>query len=477
MLQVPSKVLRIINLLKQNGAKDVFIVGGFVRDYLLGLESKDIDIEVYGCSYSQIIDILTPLFHVDFVGQSFGVIKVDNIIDIALPRRESKNGLGHKGFSVETVPDLSPEEAFARRDFTINAIGMRENGTFYDPFDGRGDLKRKILRAPSRAFKDDPLRPLRGMQFAARFGLQMDPQTIQYSKEAFTEFNSISKERIYGEWEKWAFKGAYPSKGLQVLVETGWIKGFPELEQLVDHSDSSSPILQCNCLETTGLICDELVKIIQPHNFFSRDEIIILMLASLCHKMDRKEGLTLEFLSSSEQIRKVKTNCNTLAFLKKINAPKHIVGRVVPLVLNSHIFELIHCPTEVKTSRLSVSLAPASIKLWFLLCSAIQLATPSSPINSTQDDFSSYVESIPFLNLSGRQFSQIALLAKWFYIAKNLNISESVPIPLVSGRDLLDVGFKPSKEMGAVLKRLYDDQLNGLFHTKEEGLDRVKQYI
>lgn len=477
MLQIPSKVLRIIDLLKQSGAKDVFIVGGFVRDFLLGVESKDIDIEVYGCSYSQIINILTPHFHVDLVGQSFGVIKVDNSIDIALPRRESKNGLGHKGFSVETVPDLSPEEAFARRDFTINAIGMRENETFYDPFDGRGDLKRKILRAPSSAFKDDPLRPLRGMQFAARFGLQMDPQTIQYSKEAFTEFNSISQERIYGEWEKWASKGAYPSKGLQVLVETGWINGFPELEQLVGRSDSDHPTLQGNLLETTGLICDELAKIIQPHNFLSHDELVSLMLASLCHKMDRKEGLTLESLSSKDQIRHVKTTCNTCTFLQKINAPKHILGKVVPLVLNSHIFELIQSPTEVETSRLSVSVAPASIKLWFLLSSAIQLATPSPSINSLTDYVPSDAESIPSSYLRELQFSKIAMIAKWFNIAKRLKIAESVPIPLVSGRDLLSVGLKPSKEMGLLLNRLYDDQLNGLFHTKEEGLERVKLYI
>ena len=126
---------------------------------------------------------------------------------------------------------------------------------------------------------------------------------------------------------------------------------------------------------------------------------------------------------------------------------------------------------------MSVSVAPASIKLWFLLSSAIQLATPSPSINSLTDYVPSDAESIPSSYLRELQFSKIAMIAKWFNIAKRLKIAESVPIPLVSGRDLLSVGLKPSKEMGLLLNRLYDDQLNGLFHTKEEGLERVKLYI
>ncbi len=306
----------------------------------------------------------------------------------------------------------------------------------------------------------------------------MDPQTIQYSREAFNEFNSISQERIYGEWNKWATKGIYPSKGLQVLVETGWIKGFPELEHLANCSESNNSDVEGNWLEQTGRVCDELAKITQPHNFLSHDELVVLMLSALCHRMEPKEGLTLELLSSGDRVKQLHVANNTKAFLSKINVPNHIVSKVISLTLNSQMFKLIESPTEVDVSRLSVSVAPASIKLWFLLCSAIQLATPRLSINNlSANESPCKSESIPSPYLRESQFSQIANLAQWFNIAEKLNFTEDVPVPLISGRDLLNAGFKPSKEMGTLLTRLYDDQIGGLFHSKEEGLDRVKLYI
>ena len=216
---------RIVVLLKEGGARDVLAVGGAVRDFLLNEESTgDVDLEVYGLSYAQAAEILRPHFRVDLVGQAFGVLKVSGRdpsspsgrfeIDVSLPRRESKNGVGHKGFDVNAEPDLGYDEAFARRDFTVNAIGMRPDGTLIDPFGGQRDLERKLLRAPGERFKDDPLRVLRGMQFAARFGFTMDEVTLAYCREILPEFPTLSKERIYDEWRKWALWGSSPRKGL-----------------------------------------------------------------------------------------------------------------------------------------------------------------------------------------------------------------------------------------------------------------------
>ena len=228
LLQTP-KVKRVIQLLTDGGASDCLFVGGCVRDHFLGIETKDIDIEVYGLSYKQILKILKPHFHVGWVGQSFGTVKVDNEIDLSLPRTESKTGTGHTGFDVVSDPFLNPTVALSRRDFTINAIGIRIDDTVIDPFHGLDDLHKGILRAPTEAFCEDPLRVLRGMQFAARFGFEMEPQTVELCRRVLPEFETLSAERIWSEWEKWAVKGRFPGKGLQVLCDTGWIVRFPEI--------------------------------------------------------------------------------------------------------------------------------------------------------------------------------------------------------------------------------------------------------
>ncbi|MBN1854502.1 MAG: CCA tRNA nucleotidyltransferase, partial [Pirellulales bacterium] len=168
------KAKTIADRLRAAGATHCQLVGGCVRDHLLGKMPKDIDIEVFGLRYDQIADALNHDFRVDVVGQSFGVIKIDNEIDISLPRSESKCGVGHTGFMVTVDPMMTPRDAAARRDFTINSLAMDFDGQIFDFFGGQEDLNRKILRATTAAFQEDPLRVLRGMQFAARFGFQME---------------------------------------------------------------------------------------------------------------------------------------------------------------------------------------------------------------------------------------------------------------------------------------------------------------
>src|SRR5688572_8955506 len=228
---IPPKALNIMALLRNAGARDVLIVGGFVRDHLLSLPSKDVDIEVYGMSVDAIINALQNHFRLDVVGKSFGVIKVDNEIDVSVPRRESKTGAGHRDFKIEPDLDMSIQEAARRRDFTINSMAMREDGSIVDPFAGTSSLlEHKVLRATSAAFKEDALRVLRGMQFAARFDLWISPKdTLVMAKEMFSEFQFLPKERIWEEWKKFAVKGNHVAAGFKILEETDWIFHFPEL--------------------------------------------------------------------------------------------------------------------------------------------------------------------------------------------------------------------------------------------------------
>lgn len=165
---------------RERGGRALF-VGGCVRDALLGRESKDFDTEIYGLRAEEVETLLREMkFRFNAAGKSFGVFKLHGVpADVALPRRESKRGFGHRGFLVEGDPTMSVPEAAARRDFTVNAIYFDPlKNEILDPFDGRGDLAKKMLRHTSPAFVEDPLRVLRAMQFAARFRFDVAPETV-----------------------------------------------------------------------------------------------------------------------------------------------------------------------------------------------------------------------------------------------------------------------------------------------------------
>ena len=208
------------------------LVGGSVRDAVLGLAAQDLDVEVYGLAPERLRSLLGEDFDLDLVGQSFGVLKIRHLeIDVAIPRRESKRGLGHKGFEIHSDPDLPVEEAARRRDFTINAMAWDPlRRELIDPYGGRRDLERRVLRHVSEKFAEDPLRVLRGMQFAARFELDVAPETVALCRRIEPE--GLARERIFDEWRKLVVAGVEISRGLDFLRACGWVAHTPELERL-----------------------------------------------------------------------------------------------------------------------------------------------------------------------------------------------------------------------------------------------------
>lgn len=206
-----------------------FLVGGIVRDAILGIASKDVDIEVHGISTDGILKVLPKSAKI--VGEQFGVIKIQlasgEDVDISIPRRDSKVGKGHDGFLVEFDESMTLEEASARRDFTINAI-MFDLVTrrFIDPHGGLADLHLKVIRHTSDAFTEDPLRVLRAAQFAARFDFTVAPETIQLCSSIRDTFRELSKERVWGEWEKIAQKGKNFHRAFDFLEACGWSAHF-----------------------------------------------------------------------------------------------------------------------------------------------------------------------------------------------------------------------------------------------------------
>ncbi len=190
----------------------VYYVGGCVRDRLLGRESKDLDIEVHGVTPQQLEIVLDRMGGRRTVGASFGVYGLAGCgLDIAMPRREAAVGRGHRDFTVEVDPWLGPERAARRRDFTVNAL-MEDvlTGQVLDFFGGREDLRRGILRhVDDHSFPEDPLRVLRGAQFAARFGFTVAEETVALCRTM--DLSALSRERVEGELQKALLQAPHPS--------------------------------------------------------------------------------------------------------------------------------------------------------------------------------------------------------------------------------------------------------------------------
>ena len=208
----------------------IYAVGGSVRDEFLGLGSKDLDIIIRGIPEDQLVQILAKYGSVNPVGKSFAVMKFKpkgstEDIDIALPRTEVSTGEGHKDFIITADHTLPIEKDLERRDFTINAIAKDMEGNVIDPFNGREDLKSKVIRVTHpKSFSDDPLRMLRAVQFASRFGgFEIDPETFQMIRDNARMIRTVAKDRTQEELSKIIEKGD-PEKGAYLLQDTGLLK-------------------------------------------------------------------------------------------------------------------------------------------------------------------------------------------------------------------------------------------------------------
>lgn len=236
-IDIPQGVLAATDKLRNDGFEPL-LVGGSVRDALLGKKPKDFDFEVQGASIDELVASLKKHGRVDEVGKQFGVLKCrinGHDIDFSVPRRENKVGAGHRGFEVDLSP-LTVDEAADRRDFTINAMSYDpQREAIIDPKGGVDDLLNRRLRVVSDAFDEDPLRVLRGAQFAGRFGLTADEDVIARCRRLLPSFDELPAERVWGEWEKLSTKSVEPELALRILDQTGW----GERMGLRDLADSS----------------------------------------------------------------------------------------------------------------------------------------------------------------------------------------------------------------------------------------------
>jgi putative nucleotidyltransferase with HDIG domain len=227
----------------------MYEVGGVVRDRIISPILKDQETDYLVCSIrmDELISLLSKFGKVDLVGKSFGVIKFSpsrryseteeqKTFDIALPRKEYSTGVGHKDFKVDFDHNLKVEDDLYRRDFTINAMAYDlKSKKLIDPLDGKKDIKNRLIRITNpSSFKDDPLRMLRGVQFAARFEFEIEKDTYKSLVENAGLIRTISPERIQEELNKLLTRAKRPSIGFRLMHKTGLLKEIlPELEACV----------------------------------------------------------------------------------------------------------------------------------------------------------------------------------------------------------------------------------------------------
>ena len=281
MKNYPEKIIKLAEEIKRNGGR-AMLVGGSVRDELMGIVPKDFDVEVYGIEPEKLKKILIENFgRIDAVGEAFTVYKIGQDLDVSLPRREQKTGRGHKGFTVEGDPEMSFAEASKRRDFTINSI-LKDvlTGEIVDGYGGREDIENKILRVVSpETFAEDSLRVLRAAQFAARFEFDIEEETVELCKKI--DLTDLPKERIWGEFEKLLLKAEKPSIGLEWFYKLGITKQlFPELEALVGVPQQKEWHPEGEVDVHTLMVVDEARKLIDDLPYAKK---VTVMLGAICH--------------------------------------------------------------------------------------------------------------------------------------------------------------------------------------------------
>ncbi|MDX8391473.1 MAG: CCA tRNA nucleotidyltransferase [Mariprofundaceae bacterium] len=441
---LPESLHRLCQCIMDAGGC-AWLVGGSVRDLLLGIAPKDFDLEVYGLDTVQLKQTIQKLGRCEEVGKQFGVLKLwtDGLeFDLALPRSESKQGRGHRGFDIVSNPHMDPQTASQRRDFTINAMMINPlDNEFLDFHRGQKDLANGVLRHVSAAFSEDPLRPLRAMQFAARFRLTLDAQTAELCRELLTEAETLPGARIWEEWRKWAH-APHPSFGLDVLQQSGWLDLYPQLKALMGCPQDPTWHPEGDVWTHTRLVVD-CAAVVAKRYAWRGEKCERLLFAALCHDLGKPETT---FKHESGRIRSSGHSEQgiepSIQFLRSVRAPQPLKKHILPLV-REHLVHLHGDATARAIRRLAHRLEPSNIDMWEALAEAD--ASGRSPLPPARP-------AMP-----------------WLTQAKQINVEHTAPESLASGAMLLKMGMQPGPNIGALLKTAYQAQLDGEFTDAESA--------
>ena len=454
----PPLALDIARAVREAGGR-ALIVGGWVRDQLRGDTSKDIDIEVFGIPGTTLPALLATLGRVEPVGQSFPVFKVappgsgQTAIDVALPRRESKHGRGHKGFEVQGDPSMTPAEAARRRDFTVNAISWDPlTNEYQDPCGGRADLERRLLRAVDPGtFGDDSLRVLRAVQFAARFDFALDGQTAALCRRI--ALDDLPAERIWSEIEKLLLQAARPSIGFALALDLGVIERvLPEMHPLVGCEQEPEWHPEGDVWVHTLMVIDQARRL---NDDLDRPRLATVMLGAVCHDLG-KPATTAVIDGRIRSIDHEQAGvAPTLALLDRLNVHTidgfDVRAQVVGLVANHLKPGMFHKAHNVGDGAFRRLAQKVDLELLARLARADCLGRTGSFDCSAMD---------------------------WFLErARALGVEHQPPAPLLLGRHLLELGLQPGPRVGELLRQVYEKQLDGEIRSVDEAVDAAKRIL
>jgi tRNA nucleotidyltransferase (CCA-adding enzyme) len=443
---IPNLLKTIVKAIAKEGGKAI-VVGGYVRDQIFGSEviSKDIDVEVYGLENMEtLISILESFGKPNSVGKSFGVIKLDSddyFFDFSLPRRENSIGIDHKAYKVTTDASLGFDEAFRRRDFTINAIGYDVlNEATIDPYGGVEDCHNRVLRVvDSQTFVEDPLRFYRAVQFIARFDLRVDQKSENLLRSMVDHglLDHISSERIFEEFNKLLLKAKRPSIGFEWLKKLGALERyFPEVDQLIGVEQDKQWHPEGDVYIHTMMALDQMAKM--------KEKSLLYMYALLCHDFGK--------VSTTQRLENGRITSHgheeagedpTRAFMARLTNNKRLIEEVVILV-RFHLRPAMLYYNKAKDGaikRLAKKVAPLTLRDVAIVNLADSLGRALDPNPVPQFEW---------------------LLQK----SETLCVNERPEKPIITGKYLITLGLTPSPTFKTVLDQCESLQLDGVI-TKE----------
>jgi tRNA nucleotidyltransferase (CCA-adding enzyme) len=452
MSAIPEKVVALAGAVRDAGGR-ALLVGGCVRDLLLGIQPKDWDLEVYGIEPAKLRALLDQFGPVNVVGEAFTVYKLGADLDVSLPRRERKSGRGHRAFVIEGDPSMTFADAARRRDFTVNAILQDPlTNEIIDPFGGREDLDNKILRAVSAdTFAEDSLRVLRAAQLAARFEFDIQPETVALCREI--DLSDLPAERVWGEIEKLLLRAVRPFIGLKWLGELGAIKQlFPELEALIDVPQDKEWHPEGDVFVHTQLVSDRAHELIADLPYAKQ---VTVMLAAVAH--DFGKPATTEFLEGRWRSRghEEAGAAPAASFLARLNIHTldgyDVRGQVIALV-REHLKpgEFYKKRDEVGDGAFRRLARKCELDLLYRVAKADSLGR-NAPWVPREQWYDSAAQ-------------------EWFIEhARELAVEQQPPAPLLLGRHLLELGLEPGPRVGEITKAIYEMQLDGRVTALEEA--------
>lgn len=472
-----KKVCELCEVFKEKGG-EALLVGGSVRDFYMGKIPKDFDLEIYGLESEIVEEIVKGFGKASDVGRSFGIMKVflENGIDIdvSIPRLDSKNGEGHKGFDVKVDPKMSIQEAALRRDFTMNTLAVNPlTQEIHDYYGGIEDIKNKMLRITDKErFKDDPLRVMRAMQFVGRFGIAVDNKSEEIIKEITSNAKELPKERFLEEWKKLLLKSEKPSLGLIKGMEWGIFREMhPEFPPLLETPQEKEWHPEGDVWMHTLMSVDEAAKLCRIEQYEKKDAFVI-MLAALCHDIGKPTTTEIGERITSKGHDKAGEK-PTEKFLETIGINKKDAQKIIKLVTNHMAPSLLYVASNSEQGvgdkairRLAKRIHPATIQ---------ELITVAHADHSGRGSF----EKIDF----SKQILDPTVYKPREWLnrkSQELGVYNQKPEDLVKGRDLLDQGQEGGIKFGEIISlineiRDLEDELRSKLNSDANSIEKLSK--